>query len=255
MNYGLAGKSVLVTGACGQIGSRLVHALLAEKAYVIAADIKTDSLKEQYDNHPDANLITYIDCDIASKEQVEKAFKTASDKKPIDILMNNAGVSAFEPFMERPEESFDWVMNVNLKGTFFCIREFIKHSSTPDANIVNVGSLYGLVSPDPRIYTDCDRKNSEVYGATKAGVIQMTKYFAIHAADKKIRVNAVSPGGVRNPTTPQGEDFQKNYGFRCPMKRMAEIDEIVKPILFLASNAASYINGHNLVVDGGFTAW
>ena len=112
-----------------------------------------------------------------------------------------------------------------------------------------------MVSPDPRIYTDCDRRNSEVYGATKAGVIQFTRYFAVHAAASGIRVNAVAPGGVRNPRTPQGDDFQRNYGERCPMGRMGELHEIPGAVIFLLSPAASYINGQTLAVDGGFTAW
>ena len=159
--------------------------------------------------------------------------------------------------MERTEESFDWVTGVNLKGTFLCIQEYTKYceSTGKPGTIVNIASHYGQVSPDPRIYTDCARRNSEVYGATKAGIIQMTRYFAVHLAEHKIRVNCIAPGGVRNPITPQGDDFQKNYGYRCPMDRMGEIEEMVGPILFLLSPAASYVNGQTLAVDGGTTAW
>jgi NAD(P)-dependent dehydrogenase (short-subunit alcohol dehydrogenase family) len=148
-------------------------------------------------------------------------------------------------------------MDVNVKGTIICTQEFIKHriSRGGQGSIVNIASHYGLISPDPRIYTDCARKNSEIYGATKAGVIQMTKYYAVHVAEHGIRVNAVSPGGVVNPENPQGVDFQKNYGFRCPMGRMAETNEVVGAVLFLLTPAASYINGHNLVVDGGMSVW
>jgi len=177
--------------------------------------------------------------------------------KQIDGLVNNAGVSVFEPFLERPESSIDLVMGVNLKGTILLTKEFIKFNRKIKNNgsIVNIASHYGLVSPDPRIYTDCDRKNSEIYGATKAGIIQMTKYYSVHAAPYSIRVNAISPGGIRNPDNPQGDDFQKNYNFRCPLGRMAETEEMVGAVIFLLSPAASYITGHNLVVDGGMTSW
>ena len=122
-------------------------------------------------------------------------------------------------------------------------------------SIVNIASMYGSISPDPRIYTDCDRKNSEVYGATKAGIIQMTRYFAVHLAEMNIRVNCVSPGGLYNPDAPQGEDFVKNYSYRNPMGRMGNAEEIIGVVLYLSSNAASYTNGQNIVVDGGMTSW
>ena len=134
----------------------------------------------------------------------------------------------------------------------------IKHGSLlmrkekNSGSIINIGSIYGIVSGDPRIYTDSARNTSEVYGASKAGVIHMTKYFAVHLAPFDIRVNCISPGGVFNN---QGEDFVKNYSYKTPLGRMAKDSEITSAALFLASDESSYITGHNLVVDGGFTAW
>jgi len=257
--FNLKNKVVLVTGAAGQLGRHLVTAFLQQRARVIALDTTLAALEEvattESWSRSDTQLIA---CNIQCLSEVQAAFSSSIDVfSGIDILINNAGVSVFEPFMERTEESFDWVMDVNLKGTFFCIREFIKQTKPDavDANIINIASMYGIISPDPRIYTDCDRKNSEVYGATKAAIIQMTRYFAVHAAPERIRVNSVSPGGIRNPQQPQGADFQKNYGERCPALRMAETHELVLPTLFLCSPAASYINGHNLVVDGAMSAW
>ena len=118
-----------------------------------------------------------------------------------------------------------------------------------------LGSIFGVVSSDFRNYTDCARLGSEVYGATKAGIIQMTKYFSVHLADRNIRVNAVSPGGILNEENPQGEDFQKNYAFRSPMKRMAKSQEMVGAVIYLASQAASYTSGQNIVVDGAMSSW
>tara|TARA_B100001287_G_C22504240_1_gene445134 strand:- start:376 stop:795 length:420 start_codon:yes stop_codon:yes gene_type:complete len=136
---------------------------------------------------------------------------------------------------------------------------FMKYclKSKNSGSIVNIASHYGIISPDPRIYSNSSRRNSEIYGATKAGIIQMTKYFSVNAlADgANLRVNAVAPGGIKNPLKPQNENFQKLYSERCPMGRLAETEEIVGPILFLISDDASYINGHTLVVDGGTTAW
>ena len=118
--------------------------------------------------------------------------------------------------------------------------------------MINIASIYGIVSSDPRIYTGSQRRNSEVYSASKAAVIAMTKYLAVHLAPHHIRVNAISPGGIyRN----HDKDFLNRYSNRTPMNRMGEEDEINDSVLYLASKASSYVAGHNLVVDGGLTAW
>ena len=176
----------------------------------------------------------------------------------IDILINNAGVSVFELFEKRKEKSLDFVMDVNLKGTFFCIQAYVnlfdKYKSKK-GSIINVASFYGVISPDFRIYTDCSRKNSEIYGATKAGVIQMAKYFAVHLAGRNIRVNAVSPGGIYNPAKPQGKDFIKNFAFRCPDKRMGNDSELIGALVYFSGDSASYTTGQNLLIDGGMSCW
>ena len=174
-------------------------------------------------------------------------------------LINNAGTSVFSDFENRTDEEFYYVVDVNLKGTINCIKYFSKEIKSQNnkskSSIVNVSSIFGLVSPDFRNYIDLNRKNSEIYGASKAGIIQLTKYFSVYLSDLKIRVNCVSPGGIFNPQNPQGPKFIQKYNNKVPMKRMAKVEEIVKPILFLCSNESSYINGHNLVIDGGLTAW
>jgi len=105
------------------------------------------------------------------------------------------------------------------------------------------------------MYKEGDRKNSEVYGATKAGIIQMTKYFAVHLAENQIRVNVVSPGGIYNSENPQSENFVNEYSKRNPTGRMANTDEMLGAVLFLASNTSTYVTGHNMVVDGGMSCW
>ena len=257
--FSLDNETVLVTGAAGQLGSSIVNGLIDSNARVIAVDVSTELLNKSSERWEwDESKVVLVQCDITSRDDIVKALDSGvSDFGNITALIANAGVSVFEPYLERPEESIDMVMDINIKGTLLCIQEFIKYRKKHGGggSIVNVGSHYGVVSPDPRIYTDCDRKNSEIYGATKAGIIQMTKYFAVHASEYKIRTNAVSPGGIRNPDNPQGDDFQKNYSYRCPMGRMAETHEMIGAVLFLISPAASYLNGQNIVVDGGTTCW
>ncbi|MBC8390977.1 MAG: SDR family oxidoreductase [Deltaproteobacteria bacterium] len=249
--FRLKNKIAVVTGATGQLGKTFCKGFRQAGARVIGVDINIDvNILEGVD---------YYQMDISNKQQVHDVFTKIIEKyEKFDILVNNAGVSVFEPFEQRSEEKLDWVMDVNLKGTFFCIQAYVNlydKYKLKSGSIVNVGSTFGVVSPDFRNYTDCDRKNSEIYGATKAGVIQMTKYFAVHLAERNIRINAISPGGIYNLRSPQGEDFIKNYSFRCPMKRMADEDEMIGAVLYLAGNAASYTTGQNIIIDGGTTCW
>ena len=233
------GKNVLVTGAHGQLGTKTCKLFSDDGANVIPYDLK--------------------DFDLRNRDEVYSNYKKAFDEfGTVDILINNAGISTFAHFLERSEEDFNDVSDVNLAGTFNSIQTYVKlcdEFKQKKGTIVNIASIYGIISPDPRIYTDCKRSNSEIYGATKAGLIQMTKYFAVHLAERNIRVNAVSPGGIYNPKRPQGEDFLKQYSFRCPMKRMANDEEIVTSMIYLASDAASYVTGQNIVVDGGMSCW
>lgn len=249
--FNLKNKVVLITGACGQLGTAICKAFVEAESFVIGLDLRTEGTK--------INGVNYHKLDTTNKIKKQNMYEAIIKKYgTIDILVNNAGVSTFEDFEQRTEEAFDWVVNVNLKSVFFDIQTYVnlydKYNSK-QGSIINIGSTFGVVSPDFRNYTDLLRKNSEVYGATKAGVIQMTKYFSVHLADRNIRVNCVSPGGIFNPENPQGKDFQRNYNFRTPMKRMANAEEIVGTVLYLAGDSASYTTGQNIIIDGGFTSW
>lgn len=245
-------KFTLITGALGQLGQAISKKLKDRGDYVIGWDISPKPKKLKFFDE-------YERVDIRNEKKICQAFKKIIKQHgQCDILINNAGVSVFEPFEERSETSFDFVMDINLKGTFFCTKAYVKFFDLirqKKGSIVNIASMYGIISPDPRIYTDCARKNSEVYGATKAGVIQMSRYFSVHLADRGIRVNCVSPGGVFNDRNPQGKDFVNNYSHRCPLKRMANDHEIASPVVWLSGDEASYVQGHNLVVDGGMSCW
>jgi len=249
--FDIRGRVAVVTGATGQLGGAMIGALAGLGARVYGIDKRVDTAETPAER--------YFGADVSVKEEVFAALQEVFKAEgKIDLLINNAGVSVFEPFEERTEAKFDWVMDVNIKGVFNCIQSYVKlfdeHHSVA-GNIINIGSHYGVISPDFRIYGNADRKNSEVYGATKAAVIQMTRYFAVHLADRNIRVNCVSPGGIFNPKTPQSEGFRRNYAERVPMKRMGNQEELVGAIVYLASSSASYTTGQNLVIDGGMTCW
>ena len=249
--FNLEDKVTVITGATGNLGSVICEAFKEAGSRVIGLDVNIKKNR--------INGVEYRKMDIVDRLQVKDIFdKIASEYKSIDVLINNVGVSVFGPFEKRKEEHFDFVMDVNLKGTFFCIQNYVRifdRYKMKKGTIINIASFYGIISPDFRIYTDCKRRNSEIYGATKAGVIQMTKYFAVHLASRNIRVNAISPGGIYDPKNPQGNDFIKNYSYRCPMKRMAEYNEIAGGIIYLSSDAASYTTGTNIIIDGGMSCW
>ena len=269
LNFNLKDKVILVTGANGQLGLSLVKHLINGKAKVIATDRKLENIKFLVKKEKwDKSNIFLIKCDLTKEKDIKKLFYNGiSFFRQIDSLVCNAGIATFAPFLERKKTDIEKVVNVNITGLIICIKEFIKHRKKikKPSEIVNIGSHYGIISPDPRIYGDTKRASSEVYGASKAAIIQITKYYAVHAAEFGIRTNSVSPGGINDKDNvimkkplqeeKQKRKFIKSYSYRCPLKRLAFTDEVVYPILFLLSSASSYINGHNIVVDGGYTSW
>lgn len=252
--FRLDGRVALVTGAAGQLGRQAASTLGRAGAHVVLADIKgcgevCEALKAE------GIHATPLDMDVTDPKAVQSGFTAIVEwHGHLDIVANYAAVAIFTPFEERGLEEFMQVLKVNVAGTFLCIQAAFKvmKEQPSGGSVVNIGSIYGLVSGDPRIYTDCSRQTSEVYAASKAAILQMTRYFAVHLAPYRIRVNAISPGGVFNQ---QGPEFVKNYSHRTPMGRMAQDNELNAALLFLLSDASSYVTGHNLVVDGGWTAW
>lgn len=259
--FNLDNKVVFLTGASGMLGKRYGKALLASGAKVVSIDLDANAV--QTDNQLN------IRCDISKKEEISHAVQKAIDSfDKIDVLINNAALDPkfdkesaranSNSFENYPFELWERSVSVNLTGTFLCcqvVGQLMVQQGF--GNIINVSSTYGLVGPDQRIYKK-ERENEQLlfkppdYSVTKAGVAQLTRYLATYWGRKGIRVNSLSPGGVSNN---QDEEFVEKYSSRVPMGRMAHRDEMTGPLIFLASDASSYMTGSNLVVDGGWTAW
>ena len=210
--YKLKNKKIIITGSSGQLGSELVKAFIDFGSIVIGIDVKKSK-----------TFLTKISILLRRIFLIPLKIRQYSKKylkkfKNISCLINNAGVAVFSPFEKRSEKELDYVIDVNLKSYFYSIKNFEKYSNNnnkkENKNIINISSIYSLISPDPKIYSKNDRKSSEIYGMTKSAVNQLTKYFAVHLAKKNIRVNCVSPGGILNREKPQNKNFIKKYSKR-----------------------------------------
>jgi NAD(P)-dependent dehydrogenase (short-subunit alcohol dehydrogenase family) len=262
----LKDKHVVVTGACGILGSSFVRALATEGAHVAVVDLNFDAAKslcDEVNTASDVNCIPIV-CDITDPASVTRMIEEVlTQYSGIDVLLNNAaGKSSdlkqfFAPFEDYSLSQWREIMSVNIDGMFLVAQAVGKQMiAQGKGSIIQTSSIYGVVAPDQSIYKGSSYLGGEintpaVYSASKAAVLGLTRYLATYWADKGIRVNSISPGGVESG---QNDTFKENYSRRVPMGRMAQADELVGAILYLASDASSYVTGQNLIVDGGLSA-
>ncbi len=244
-------KIVLITGSSGLIGSSLVNLFLSLGSKVYGFDkVKNKFLNKHF---------KFIKTNVASKNSIKKnILKIIKKEKKIDIIINNAGYSIFTKYYNRTDKEINKTVDVNIKGVSYMINEYSKiHKkfNLKKCNIINLSSIYGLLSPDFSIYGKNDRFNSEIYGATKASVIQLTKYYAVILSKENIIINCISPGGILNKKNPQAKNFVKNYSKRVPKQRIGNVEDLFTVVLFLSSDKSNYIVGQNIIVDGGLSIW
>lgn len=272
--FDLSGRVAIVTGACGLLGIEHCDVLAEAGANVVLADIRLESCQNMSQNIASRRKVKalLVEVDVSIKESVTRMVKRVLDEfGRIDILINNAALTVkvgseqikdyFAPFEDYPLEIWEKALNVNLTGTFLCCQAVGKQMVKQKRGvIINICSTYGVVAPDHRIYANArspyDPTNTfntpASYSATKGAILALTRYLATYWAGKNIRVNALTPGGVFDQ---HDEEFVKSYSYRTPIGRMADKKEYHGAILFLASDASSYMTGANLIVDGGWTAW
>lgn len=262
--FRLDGKVAVVTGGAGILGRRFCVGLVQAGASVAVLDVDADAA--QGVAAPLGPQAAAFGCDVSDPASVQACVSAVLERfGVIDVLHNNAATKTadvrafFAPFEDYSIETWRDVMSVNIDGMFLMAQAVGRHmvAHGQGGSIVQTASIYGLVGPDSRIYEGSDYlggpiNTPAVYAASKAAVVGLTRWLATHWAKAGIRVNCLVPGGV---SSGQNNAFSKAYSERVPMGRMANDDEMVPALLYLASDASSYVTGQVLAVDGGWTAW
>jgi NAD(P)-dependent dehydrogenase (short-subunit alcohol dehydrogenase family) len=249
--FSLEGRVAIVTGGSGRIGSEIVRGLEARGARVAVFDLEGDRFR----------------VDVTDRGAIERATaEVEGDWGAPQVLVNAAALDSppgappeeVGPLESYPEESFDEIMDVNVKGTFLCCQVVgARMAAAGRGSIVNVSSIYGMLSPVQDLY-EFRRRGGEqffkpvAYSVSKSALYNLTRYLATYWAKSGVRVNTLTLAGVFDD---QPQEFLDAYTARMPLGRMAEAREVVGPVVFLASDASSYVTGANLVVDGGWSAW
>ena len=258
-SFRLDGKTIAMTGAAGILGQGAVAAFLEAGARVCALDRSAADLDKL---GADGERLLKIATDVSDPHSVRAAAERLHGHWGVaDALFNNAATKSenfFAPFEDFPLDDWNTVLAVNLTGAMLCSQVFgAPMAQRGSGSIVNTLSIYGIVAPDQRIYEGSMYEGRPintpaVYSVSKAALWGLTQYLAAYWGSAKVRVNAVSPGGVFSG---QNDTFVSRYSARVPFGRMAEADEISGAVVFLASRAASYVTGQNIVVDGGLSVW
>ncbi len=261
-------KNIVLTGATGTLGSQFSNFLSSAGANMILIDLDPEKnkkleneLRKKFGTKPGA-----FEGDVSDKNQIEKISKKIFSKyDKIDGLINAAGFttrfakqvntnSYNNKFEKLPTDIWNETIGVNLTGTFHCSQIFGKKMiKNKKGSIVNIASHYALIGADQRIYGDSGLNLPVSYAASKGGVVNFTRYLAAYWREKNVRVNTLTPGGVLDKEN-HSKQFIKKYSEKTILGRMANSDEYNAAILFLISDASSYMTGSNLVIDGGWTA-
>lgn len=265
--FSLKDKTAVVTGAAGLLGRHHCLALAAAGATVVAAD-REQGVCQALVEEIGGGAFAFA-ADVTDQAAVRKLLGAAVRRTGrVDILVNNAAIddkfqrppagapdrSRFENY---PLDNWNQSLAVNATGVFICAQVIgAKMAEMGGGSIINIGSTYGIVAPDQSLYTGADGEQhffkSAAYPTTKGAVIAFTRFLAAYWGKAGVRVNTLTPGGIENAQDPV---FITEYARRTPLGRMASPDDYAGALVFLASDASSYMTGANLVVDGGFTIW
>ena len=257
--FDLSKDVVLQLGFTGPIGRQFANVFAETGCRLILGDNNVKDGEEIAGDLKQVNdKVEFVNIDVTSEADVAGMVEyIEGNYGDISVLVNAFSKRPFDfnkSFEESNYTSWKAVLEVNLSAMYIVCREvskvMMKHER---GSIINIASFLGVVAPDQRVYGESGVNSPAVYTASKSGVIGLTKYLAAYLGKYNIRVNSISPGGV-NPGN-VNEELSENLANRIPLGRMGNMDDMKGPVIFLASNASQYVNGHNLVVDGGFTVW
>ncbi|MGI9457303.1 MAG: SDR family oxidoreductase [Aeoliella sp.] len=253
--FNLSGRTVLVTGASGHLGSVLASALAEAGATVVVASRDAERGEVARKNLPDSDRHHAVILDQLDESSLQRGFDEALRKAgQIDILINNGHEATDADLFSVTAEQFSRQL-ANATGYFLLARLLRDHavSRQEGASIVMLGSMYGLVGSYPDAYADIGPASPVAYHVLKGGIVQLTRHLAVYWAHDNVRVNCLSPGPFPGPQAPP--ELVRRLETKSPLGRMGTPTELKGPLLLLASDAGSYITGQNIVVDGGWTAW
>jgi meso-butanediol dehydrogenase / (S,S)-butanediol dehydrogenase / diacetyl reductase len=241
------GKVVIVTGGANGIGAATVRRFLAEGATVAAADIVPERLQALVDGLEAGDRLTTHVTDVSDQASFTGTVDDVADRHGrLDVLVNNAGTAVVGTIEQLDAEDWHRILGIDLDSIFYGVRAALPHLRKTGGNVVNTASISGLGA----------NKSLSAYYAAKGAVVNFTRYLAVEHGPEGIRVNAVAPGPVNsNPGLMDVGELYHEYMANIPAKRLGTPEDIASAIAFLASEDASYISGHNLVVDGALTAW
>lgn len=268
--FDMTGRVALISGAAGLLGKEFALAAASAGAHLVLGDVSEDKLEslngEIMAAYPDSEILVHI-LDVVSTESCRSIAEACESRfGRIDAVIHSAAIdpkfeqgsdtSRFSKFTEFPEELWQASLDVNLTGAFLLAQSTCKvMEKSGKGSVIFLGSNYGLVGPDQRIYRKAGQKQQTykpaVYSVAKAGLLGLTKFLAAYYMDTAIRVNMLTPSGVWNE---HDKEFASNYSARTILGRMSEKNEYRGAVIFLASDASSYMTGANLVIDGGWTA-
>jgi NAD(P)-dependent dehydrogenase (short-subunit alcohol dehydrogenase family) len=258
--FSLRGKTAVVTGGAGYLGTPICETLAELGANLVLAsrdrakcERKCEEVARTFSG---AGKLVALELDVMKKGSAAALMTKIHEHFPaIDILVNNAWSGNKNSWESISEEDWEYDIDMCLNSVFRLTKAAFPDLKETKGVILNIGSMYGHIGPDYRIYDGKEFANPPSYGAAKAGVIQFTKYLASFLSPHGIRVNALSPGAFPHPPTQKHEAFMQKLGSKNPMNRIGQPDELKGAVALLCSAAGSYITGQNLCVDGGWAIW